>query len=401
MLNQEETRVSINKILDSVYSWSRNQKYKGYNKHDALNSPILKYGLGWNKWARIFCIQSVMRFPVNIRPLLLIPKTYNPKGIALFALGLIDRYRASNNHDYLNEAITLLDLLTSLRSKGNWSGHCWGYSYPWQDLGFYAPNNTPNAVVTCFVADAFLQVYIETKNEQYLSITGSCLRFLCNDLKFLKDTNNELCISYMPLPMEMRVLDVSILIGSLISHYVKLTGENIHYSDTARRLLNYIINQQTDYGAWYYTDPPGDSPIGHDNYHTGFILDALWKYMDTTDNWEWLQNYKSGLKFYAEMLFNSNGSPRWMSDRDLPHDIHGAAQGILTFSRHSDEYALLLDNIVSWSIEKMYDSTGRFYYQEHRFYTTKYTLLRWCNAWIARSLSHYILYTKHDAYEKY
>ena len=114
----------INRILDHVYDWSRNQKYRGYNKHDGLNSPILNTLLGWGKWPRLIAIQGVMRFPVNIRPLLLTPKTYNPKGLALFTLGLLDRYRASNNHEYLVEAQQLLTLLLENRSPGNWAGTC-------------------------------------------------------------------------------------------------------------------------------------------------------------------------------------------------------------------------------------------------------------------------------------
>ncbi len=380
------TADELERILDQTYHWSRVRDYRGHTKHDALNSPLLWAALGWSKWTRIVAIQGVMRFPVNLRPLLLVTKTVNPKGLALFTMGLIDRYRATKEQRHLAEAEALLQRLLTLRSPGRWKGVCWGYPYPWQDLGFFAPSHTPNAVVTCFVAEAFLEGYRETGNAKYLETVKSVADFLLNDLTVLKDTTDELCLAYMPLPMTMRVMDVSILIGSLLAQYDALSGERTH-RQSAQKLLNYVIGQQTDYGAWYYTDPAEASPIRHDNYHTGFILDALWRYMQASEDWSWKENYRRGIVFYAERLFNSDGSPRWMSDRDYPHDIHGAAQGIITFSRHLEDFSAKAESIARWALDTMYNVSGRFYYQEGRFYRKRFTLMRWCNAWMARALA--------------
>jgi hypothetical protein len=386
MASTEINTRDLDRVLDDVYAWSRRQDYRGYNKHDGLNSPLLRAALGWSKWPRMVAIQGVMRFPINIRPLLLVPKTYNPKGLGLFTVGLLDRYDTHKDPAHLEEAKKILSLLMTLRSPGKWSGDCWGYQYPWQDPGFYAPVATPNAVVTCFVLEAFLHAYRTTHDAQYLDTVGRSVRFLQRDLTILKDTTDELCLSYMPLPMTMRVMDVSILIGSVLAQYARLSGENAVLKP-ARRLLNYVMQRQTDYGAWYYTDPPDASLIRHDNYHTGFILDALWRYMDSSNDRQWQERYDKGLDFYARQLFNDDGSPRWMSDCDYPHDIHGAAQGIITFSRHPREYPGKAQSIARWALESMYHPSGRFYYQNTRFYKKRFTLLRWCNAWMARALA--------------
>ena len=76
-----------------------------------------------------------------------------------------------------------------------------------------------------------------------------------------------------------------------------------------------------------------------------------------------------------------------MHDVDFPHDNHGAAQGILTFSRHEKEYPGLADKIGQWTLDNMYHPKGRFYYQQTKHYTKRFTLLRWCNGWMARALS--------------
>jgi len=380
---------SIDNVLEAVYQWSRGQEYKGYNKHDGLNSPILNTFLGWGRWPRMIAIQGVMRFPINLRPVLLTPKVYNPKGLALFAQAMMDSYQTTGKQRYLDDAIDLLNSLNDMRSPGDWHGTAWGYQYPWQDPGFYAPRATPNAVVTSFVCEAFLDAYRITHDHHYLDTVGQAVEFYLHDLPELINTNEQLCLGYMPLPMTMRVMDVSILVGTVIAQFAVYT-ENSQLKRIAYRLVNYVVQQQTDYHAWYYTDPPQDSHITHDNYHTGFILDALWRYMQATGDGTWMPIYEKGLAFYAEHHFNSDGAPRWMHDTDYPHDIHGAAQGILTFSRHMREYPGLADKIVQWVITNMYHPSGRFYYQQHRFFTQRFTLLRWCNGWMCRALSCYL-----------
>ena len=108
-MNKSFSIKNLNLILDQVYKWSSDQKYRGHNKHDALNSPFLKALLGWSKWARIIATQGIMRFPINLRPLLFVPHSYNPKGLSLFIRGLLLRYRTHKDSTYLDEAEILIE----------------------------------------------------------------------------------------------------------------------------------------------------------------------------------------------------------------------------------------------------------------------------------------------------
>lgn len=373
-------------VLEELKGYSEKYGYKGFNKHDGLNSPILKLLLGWGRWPRMIAIQGVMRFPVNLRPLLLVPRTYNPKGLSLFARGFLDLHQGTRELQHLEAALDLLRLLEEIGTSEGFGGICWGYHYPWQDPGFYAPARLPNAVVSCFVCESFLEAYRVTGDEHYLHVVRSTLEFFMNDLPVLKETDEELCLGYMPLPMTMRVMDVSILIGAVIAEYNALSGKD-DYCDEARRLVTFVVNRLTDYGAWFYTDPPGDSHIRHDNYHTGFILDALDRYMLATRERTWERQYTEALDFYASHHFGPNGEPHWMSDQMYPLDIHGAAQGIITFSRHQEQYPDLAERVADWSLQNMYLGAGRFAYQRTRFFRKNMTLLRWCNAWMFRALA--------------
>jgi hypothetical protein len=378
----------INGVLDAVLDYSEAQRWQGFDKHDALNSPILEALCGWSRVTRLIAVQAVMRSPVNVRPILMTPRTFNPKGLALFMRGLLDRYALDGNEEHLVRVRALATQLDAMAVVTPSGGRAWGYQYPWQDLGFFAPRGTPNAVVTAFVCEAFLAAHRQLKEPEWLSRVEAAIPFFLGDLQRLKDEPEELCLSYMPLPMNMRVMDVSILVASVLAQFARQASQP-QWFEPAKRLACYVARRQTDYHAWFYTDPPGDSPIRHDNYHTGFILDALSSYMDATGEREWQSQYDAGLAFYAKYLFEASGAPRWMSDRGYPYDIHGAAQGILTFSRHMKTHGDLARRIVDWALAEMYNPQGRFYHQRTRWYTKKFTQLRWCNAWMVRALAAY------------
>ena len=158
----------------------------------------------------------------------------------------------------------------------------------------------------------------------------------------------------------------------------------------ARANMQWVVSRQTNYGAWFYADPPSDSHVKHDNYHTGFVLSSLLQYIDVTDDDHWRHAYAKGLEFYEQNLFLSNGAPKWRDNRVYPLDIHGAAQGILNFalaSKWTPSKIKIAQHIFKWVIENMLGSEGQFYHQKERPFTKRHTLMRWCQAWTCYSLS--------------
>ncbi len=384
----------IERILTNLLQKVREQEYRGYNKHDGLLSPVLGTLLGDSRIGRLFAIQSVMRMPINVRPLLGIPRTRNPKGIALFARSLLRASRHLSDTHYEDAARELLDWLLA-HASGAWEGQSWGYQYPWQDVGFYAPANMPNRIVTGWVALAFLEAWEQLHDRRYLNACRGASRFLLAAPERILETGDELCLSYAPVRgMRWAVMDVNALTAHVLSKTAVHTGDKSLLFD-ARRCMRYVVQRQTDYGAWFYTDPPAASHIVHDNYHTGIILDSLAGYMDSSGDREFKEAYERGLAYYADNLFLPTGAPKWMNNKRFPYDIHGAAQGILTFSRaatHHLKYALLAGRILEWTLKHLYnEKTGEFRYRRTRVPGYGYSLMRWCNGWMSLALAEYLL----------
>jgi hypothetical protein len=374
-----------------VLQTARALDYCGYSKHDALNAPWMERLAGNSRLRRLGFIQLVMRAPLHVRPWLGVRTMRNPKGLALFARALLARYRTTGDVSAAVEARALADWLIAHPSPA--FGYAWGYPYPWQDVGFFAPRDFPNRVVTCFVTEALVDAYQTLGDTRYLSAAEKATSFLLTAPRTLYEDDDRRCVSYVPsADVNWIVMDVSALTGAVAARVAAIRGDAAMMAE-AGRLVRYVVSRQTPEGAWFYTDPPSASHITHDNYHTGFILDAVLEYGRASGSHEFADAYQRGLVFYRERLFEADGAPRFMSDQKYPFDIHGAAQGIVTFARSHAAYGdggLVAEKVLRWTLANMYDeSSGWFYYQKRRLVRTAIRELRWCQAWMAFALGCY------------
>jgi len=385
----------IKNSLEKTLKYAEVNEYKGYNKYDALDSKLLMALSFGNKYLRLLYSQAIMRFPINIRPLFFVPKTRNPKGIALFAMSYMNLYKATNEKIYLDKAEDLLKWLIDNPSSKKW-GNCWGYQHPWQDVGFFAPAHLPNRVVTYFVLTAMLDAYEITRNELYLNVAKNAIPFIKDAPKVLFEDDTMKAMSYVPVDsINWIVMDVSILCGSILSRINKYVKDE-EISVVSRKLVKFVVDKMTDYGAWYYTYPSGDHPRQHDNYHTGYIVDAIYDYTKNTGDKSFMKEYLEGIEYYYNNLFLEDGTPKWENNKIYPVDVHGSAQGIISFvkaSEFDEKYLEFAEKIAEWAITNMQnEKKGFFYYQKTKYFRKPFTLMRWSNGWMSRGLS--VLYLK-------
>lgn len=378
--------------LERVLAWAQAQDYAGYSKFDVFNSRLMRALSFNNRTARLLLTAAWSRLPFNLRPLVGTTRSRNPKGIALFALAYLRRYRRCRNGEDLRRAVELLEWLDAHHSPG-YAGKCWGYDHAWQSLHFYAPKYFPNIVVTGNVAYAFLEAYEVTRERRYLDVARSAVDFLLRDLAAPIDTPAMRNIGYVP-GSDWGVLNINGLAAAILTWVAQHTGEDALRQE-AERLIRFVVDKQTGYGAWHYAWPANTSNLRHDNYHTGNILDWILDYSRRAGDAQFLDSYARGLRFYRDELFLADGAPKWMSDRVYPFDVHGAAQGIVTFTKAALDFdrAYLEDarRVARWALQHLQAPAGFFYYQQGRWWTKRYTLMRWCNAWMAYALSSLLL----------
>ncbi len=96
----ETTLRNLEPAIYRLFAYCEANHWAGYDPYDALNSRIFEALPFLNsRLPRLALIQAFKRSPINLRPISLVPKTQNPKAIALFLASLITLIRAGQECD--------------------------------------------------------------------------------------------------------------------------------------------------------------------------------------------------------------------------------------------------------------------------------------------------------------
>jgi hypothetical protein len=368
----------VHESFEKLKKYCEQEEYSGWDNFDGLNSKMFKGSpLFKSKFLRLAWTQSFKRSPINFRALTFVPKGMNPKGLALFASGLV------NSGNY-NEAKALLDKLKTLKCSG-YSEACWGYNFDWQSRGHLTTLGTPNIVTTVFVANAFFDYFEKTNEEESLEIAQSACQFFVNNLILFEDENS-LCFGYMP-GSDSRVHNVNMLGAALLGRIYGITKDKSHL-EMSRKAMSYTVNRMNKDGSWFYGENHHQSFI--DNFHTGFNLVSLNNWMNSTDVNLWEEELQKAYQYFLRTFWMEDGCPKYYHDSLYPIDIHCSAQGIITclnMQKHDVKSLDLARKIYLWAVNNMQDDKGYFYYQKKRLYTNKISYMRWSQAWMFYALS--------------
>ena len=375
----------IRDCLNSLMAYCGKNDWAGFDPYDALNSrvfgftPFIK-----SRVCRIAITQIMKRLPVNLRPLLLVPREQNPKGIALFLMAFLKLSKLGLLEERdLVEA--MVERLVALRSPHT-SYWCWGYSFPWQTRTDLVPQWSPNLVCTSFVANALLDAYELKKDPRYLNMARSAGVYILSDL-YWTEGDSTAGFSY-PFPKLLaRVHNANFLGSALLCRLYRHCGEE-SFLEPALKVARYSASKQYENGSWDYGELPTQRWI--DNFHTGYNLCALQSISQYAGTSEFEERIRCGFQFYCHNFFTKNNAPRYFNNNTYPIDIHSVAQSIITllalrdYDKDSADRAIA---VFKWSQAHMWDREGYFYYQVLPFWTNRVSYMRWSQAWMFLALA--------------
>ena len=177
------------------------------------------------------------------------------------------------------------------------------------------------------------------------------------------------------------------LAAAMLARTYKLT-RNDEYREVARKAVEYTCTRQLADGSWYY----GEDPKYHwiDNFHTGYNLDALKCYIESTNDATYENNLKQGFQFFINNFFESTGRPKYYHDRTYPIDSQCSSQAIETLANFSDYDESSLDlavKVAGWAIKNMQDRTGYFYFMRYPLITLKVPMIHWGQGTMFKALA--------------
>jgi hypothetical protein len=384
--------VNFLQTYNELFAYCEAENFAGYDPFDGLNSRIFQASpLKYSRTARLAWLQMVKRSARNLRPALKIEKGVNPKGIALFALAELSRFRATYKPNHAENAKNFLEKLDSLKiqlpkTKDQKPKTAFGYNFDWQSRAFFAPCGTPTVVPTAFAAHAFLEGFELFADESYLETAREICRFMTEDLNRIGETEREVCFSYTPLDKNV-IFNASLLAGEVLAKTGAILCDE-EYLKLAERAANFVVNRQNENGSWAYGARGKHAWV--DNFHTAYVLVSLFRLQKTIPGFNCEKTIRKGLDYWLENFFLADGTPKYYDCEMYPIDIHSASAGTVALVELNEFDARCLplaEKVARWTIENMRDERGFFYYQKRKSGMVKTSFIRWSNAWTLYALA--------------
>ncbi|WP_269465727.1 aspartate-semialdehyde dehydrogenase [Marinobacterium aestuarii] len=377
----------------------RGEQFAGYDPFDSLNSTLLQATpFGRSELVRLAWLQLGKRSPINLRPLLRVPKKRNPKGVGLFILGLLEDHRRTGEQQYLNEAKELGDWLLTQRSpREQWQHSCWGYHFDWQARAFYVPAGKPNIITTCYVARALYALGEATAEQGYIEVALDAAHFIVNSLYTEADGR---CF-YAYIPGETAFVHNASLWGAA---WVGFAGARLNDPAMCEQALDVArqsVSEQGADGSWVYGARHHHQFI--DGFHTGYNLEALCLLRDALDSGEFDEAIKQGYRYYVNHFFTEDGTAKYYNNNVYPLDMHSVAQAVFTLLKVGGSAAdeELCAKVIARALEQLYmPGKKQFVYQKSRWLTNRINYARWTQAWAYYALAFYNRYRAENQDEK-
>lgn len=370
-----------------LLEYCRERQWAGFDPYDALNSRVLTVtGLTSSKVLRLAATQALKRLPINLRPLLAIAPTVNPKAAAIFLMAFHRLAGAGllPADDMIASMVSQLVLLRS-RETSYW---CWGYSFPWQTRTVLVPRGAPNLVCTSFVGEALLETYARSQDALPLEMAVSAANYIVDQLYWTDETGN-VGFAYPTPTARQGVHNANFLAASLLCKAASLTG-NQRFLDTAMSAARYSASRQREDGSWSYGERSTQAWI--DNFHTGYNLCALRSIAQHAGTTEFDATLHRGYDFYRRH-FIENGVAKYFHNRTHPIDCHSIAQTVITLLtlKDLDPTAMATaTEVITWALANMWDERGCFFYQKLAVGTNRISYMRWTQAWMLLALATYV-----------
>lgn len=360
-------------VIRKLDNWIDEHHWQAYEPFDGLNAWLGPLAIG--RLGRQSLVQLVLRSPINLRPLLGIRPATSTKAMGYFARGYLKLYQVTRDASWLNKADYCFEWLRNHPSPDQ-PGLSWGNHFNYQTRGYYLPKGGPTVVWTSLIGHAFVDAYELLNRPADLEIAVQSAQFILDGLE-RRTEGTGVCISYVP-GTYLAIHNANMLAAGFLARVYRHTQQEA-LQQVAADAVAYTVGAQRADGSWWYSEEPRYHWV--DNWHTAYVLDSLWWYMQNTGDFTLSDGFRAGVRFWLDRFFLDDGTPRFYADRTYPIDIQCASQAIESLCLYAQAYDPsclgLAEKVALWTISNMQDADGHFYYRRTRWWVNKTPMLHW------------------------
>jgi len=363
--------------------WERLNRHGfcGWDPYDALNASRLPPALFSSPLGRRLTVQAVKRCPRPMQPLIGVAPEVDACTLGHALLGCARLFCAGRLPNAAGHATRLARLLNDM-AVSDAGTMAWGYHFPVHTRFFSYGPETPNTVVTAFVAKGFAAATRMGLVDGAETLAGAA-RFV---LSRLPRVSNDTGQSFGYIPGDSTVVHhANMLAALLLCEAADLCCEAAWIQDAVSSARFTVARQAAD-GSWPYSGEPYGCWV--DGFHTGFLLEGLARVVTATSDPQLQASLRRGLRFYVSQLFGPNGEPKFYPHRAYPLDALSAAQGIETLWLAIGGGAeRAIPGQLDWIHACLVRPDGRVAYQVHRGWTDWREFPRWASAPLMSALA--------------
>ncbi len=361
--------------------WGAQRDWRGRDPYDALNGSRAR-ALARTPPSRRIVIQLAKRSPLDLSRPLGVPRGENANAIA-HVLSAYARMDDDLGIDAAGRAEWAIDRLEALRSPG-FGEPCWGYHFDVETRFFPYSRETPNTIATAFAAHALIDAAERRGSDRALALAEGAGDFFLSRIEATPDPAPAGAGAYLGYVPGDRtpIHNASLLAASVLARLGALR-ERPQLCERARAAVAYALRHQRPDGSWPYAEGPNGMGEWVDNFHTGYVLDALLRCALALDDAAALAAWRRGLAFFRERLIEPDGAPRFTTERLHPIDGQAVAQSIETLVRGSRLHPELIADarrVLDYGLERMRRGDGAFAFQRQRRFVNRAPHVRWVEA---------------------
>jgi hypothetical protein len=367
--------------LRRLAEWGERNGWAGTDPYDGLEAMRFTLPLRATTLGRRVLTQAVKRSPVDLRPLLGVPRARSAAALA----HVVSAY-ASGRFLPAEEAEARLanavDMLLALRCAG-FDEPCWGYHFDVQTRVFFYPKGAPNTIATAFAGLALLDAHERTGSAHVLETARDVASFFLDHVPQTEASSGAF-FGYL-VGDRTPIHNANMLVSAFLARLAAATGEE-RYAAPARAGVVYTVSHQRADGAWLYGELPHLNWI--DNFHTAYVLEALRACAEAGVT-EAVPAIELGRAYYRRELFLPDATPKYFPTSLYPIDAQCVAEGIQTFARAGDDESVAFAARIFEAGERALGlGDGRFAFQRTRWWTNRATHVRWVVAPLLLAFTH-------------